>query len=177
MNKELVNVSKYLSFLLRHKPESIGLELDDSGWASIQELIEKTTEYSLTPELLKVVVETNDKQRFVISDDSGLIRANQGHSINVDLGLKTIEPPVFLVHGTADKFLSLIESQGLVKGKRHHVHLTESVAVAKSVGSRYGKPVILKIDAAKMQKEGYEFFKTPNNVWLVDHVPIKYIEI
>lgn len=175
MEKELTKVSKYLSFILRHKPEEIGLELDANGWGAVEDLINKTTDVPLTKELLEIVVETNDKQRFVYSEDGMKIRANQGHSINIKLDLPRLRPPEFLFHGTAERFWSSIHNDGLVKGGRHHVHLTESVAVAKSVGARYGKPVLLKISSQRMSDEGVKFYKTPNNVWLVDFVPVNYI--
>ena len=177
MQQNLVKISKYLSYLLRHKPEAIALELDSEGWAAISELITKTKQFKLTREIIELVVETDDKQRFRISDDGKKIRANQGHSIEVDLGLSPISPPDFLWHGTAQRFLESIMEIGLVKKNRHHVHLTESVAVAKAVGSRYGKPVILKIAAQEMHQNGYEFFKTVNNVWLVDKALPEFIEV
>jgi len=171
----ITKLSKYLSFLLRHRPEAIGLTLDANGWASIDELICKTTQYELTPELIAIIVETNDKQRFSLSEDGRKIRANQGHSIEIDLDLPPIEPPEQLFHGTAVRFLTSIRQEGLRKMKRHHVHLSESTAVAGNVGSRYGKPAILTIAARQMYQDGYLFYKTANNVWLVEHVPYKYI--
>jgi len=175
MEKNITKVSKYLSFILRHKPEEIGLELDAQGWASITQLIENTKDFTLDRELLDIVVETNDKQRFAFSSDGLKIRANQGHSIEVDLKLPAVEPPETLYHGTAERFHPSINADGLIKGNRHHVHLTESLAVAKSVGSRYGKPVLLKIDTKQMFLDGQQFYKTANNVWLVDAVAPQYI--
>ncbi len=175
MDRKLIKISKYLSYLLRHKPWAIGLDLDDNGWADVDELIEKTTDFKLTKELINIVVETNDKQRFSLSEDGCRIKANQGHSIDIDLGLEPVEPPELLFHGTAERFMERIEKQGLGKQKRHHVHLSESVAVAKAVGGRYGKPVLLKIDTRKMVEDGFVFYKTANNVWLVDHVPPEYM--
>ena len=176
MEKELTRVSKYLSFILRHKPDEIGLNLDRNGWGSIEDLIVKTTDPTLTRDLLEVVVETNDKQRFAISDDGKMIRANQGHSILIDLDLPPLVPPPTLIHGTAERFCAAIEREGLVKGTRHHVHLKESLFVAKAVGSRYGKPLILEIAARRMNDDGHQFYKTTNNVWLVDSVPPEYIK-
>jgi putative RNA 2'-phosphotransferase len=175
MSKELNKISKYFSYLLRHDPESIGLSLDENGWADIDELVQKTVDFDLNRNLIDIVVETNDKKRFSISDDGVHIRANQGHSIGVDLDLKSIQPPQLLVHGTAEKFIELIRNQGLNKMQRHHVHLSESPAVAKNVGSRYGKPILLSISAKEMFDDGFKFFKSVNNVWLVDNVPQKYI--
>jgi putative RNA 2'-phosphotransferase len=176
MEKELTKVSKYLCFILRHKPQEIGLELDANGWGSVESLIEKTTGYALTRDLLEVVVETNDKQRFALNEDGTKIRANQGHSIDIEMDLPPLEPPQVLLHGTAERFWSSIEIEGLKKGNRHHVHLTESSAVAKSVGGRYGKPVILEVNASGMFKHGYAFFRTANNVWLVEYVPPLYLK-
>lgn len=177
MKQNLVKISKYFSYVLRHKPDAIALELDLEGWAAIAELIAKTTDFELTREIIESVVETDDKQRFCISDDGKRIRANQGHSIQVDLGLSPLSPPEFLWHGTAHRFVESIMRVGLIKKNRHHVHLTESLAVAKAVGSRYGQPVILKIAAQEMHQNGYEFFKTINNVWLVDNVASEFIKI
>ena len=174
----LVKLSKHLSFLLRHHPEAVGLTLDAHGWVPVEELLSKVTAYALTRELLEVVVETNDKQRFSFSEDGRFIRANQGHSLkNIDLALEPLVPPEVLLHGTAVRFLASITATGLSKMNRHHVHLTESRAVAQSVGSRYGKPLILEIAAQQMHQDGYQFYKTANSVWLVEHVPFSYILI
>ena len=175
MNNDLAKISKYFSYLLRHKPEEIGLRLDDQGWALVDELIEKTNDFELSKELIDVVVETNDKQRFELSVDKLKIKANQGHSINIDLDLKPITPPQFLLHGTAERFLDSIKKDGLQKQKRHHVHLSESIAVAESVGKRYGKLVLLRVAAQEMADAGFDFYRTANNVWLVDTVPAEYI--
>jgi len=171
----LIKVSKYLCFLLRHKPESIGLNLDNCGWVDIAELISKSEDYKLTHEILTTVVETDDKQRFVFSDDGTKMRANQGHSIGVDLDLKPIEPPAYLYHGTAERFLEKIMSQGVQKGQRHHVHLTENKSVARDVGARYGKPVILTVNSSQMHKDGVLFYRTANCVWLADEVSCNYV--
>lgn len=176
MSKELNKISKYFSYLLRHKPESIGLSLDENGWANIDELIQKTDDFELNKDIIDIVVETNDKKRFSISDDRVYIRANQGHSIVVDLELMPIQPPQYLVHGTAERFIEIIREQGLNKMQRHHVHLSESPAVAKNVGSRYGKPILLNIATKEMFDDGFIFYKSANNVWLVDLVPPKYIK-
>jgi len=173
--KELKNVSKYLSFILRHKPDAIDLQLDESGWANIEELIKKTSDFHLHLDLLQLVVETNDKQRFKISDDGFFIKANQGHSIDVVFDLKVIVPPSILLHGTAMRFIDSIKEAGLKKQKRHHVHLSENESVAEAVGQRYGKPFVLQIDSQQMHSDEFKFYKTDNNVWLVDSVPSKYI--
>ncbi|MBO9489798.1 RNA 2'-phosphotransferase [Endozoicomonas sp. G2_1] len=173
--KQLTAISKYLSFVLRHKPDAIGLKLDSCGWASIDELVDKTTEHPLTAELVDLVAETNDKQRFAINSNRTKIRANQGHSIDVDLALTPLIPPEKLLHGTAERFCASIQEQGLSKGNRHHVHLTESKTVAASVGSRYGKLKVLEIDSKKMHEQGFIFYRSANNVWLVDNVPTEFI--
>ena len=173
---DVKKISKYLSFILRHQPDSIGLALSDEGWADLNELIEKTNKFKLTKISIYKVVETNDKKRFLISDDGLKIKANQGHSIKVNLELEVLTPPDFLLHGTAERFLDSIFKQGLTKQGRHHVHLSETQKTAISVGSRYGKPVLLKIDSQQMHQDGIEFFKTENDVWLVDEVPIKYFQ-
>ncbi|WP_087026590.1 RNA 2'-phosphotransferase [Thaumasiovibrio subtropicus] len=176
MEKDLVKISKYLSYVLRHKPDSIGLKLDEQGWALIDELIEKTVDVALTRDLVDLVVETSDKRRFAIGGNGNHIRANQGHSIEVDLQLSVVIPPDYLLHGTAERNVKSIGESGLTKGSRHHVHLTESLAVAKAVGSRYGKPVIFTVDARRMHLDGYSFYKTVNNVWLTESVPSQYLK-
>lgn len=176
MQKQLKDISKYLSYLLRHEPQAIGLALDAQGWASVEQLVSKTTQYELTQALIETVVETNDKQRFVFNSDRTKIRANQGHSISIDLALEPIDPPNTLFHGTAERFIDAIKTEGLKKMQRHHVHLSESEWVAKSVGSRYGKPVLLTVDTKQMAADGYRFYKTANSVWLVDVVPPGYIQ-
>ncbi len=173
---DLKKISKYLSFILRHQPGSIGLELSDEGWANIKELIGKTRKFKLTKELIDTVVETNDKKRFLVSDDGLRIKANQGHSIKVKLELEPMTPPDVLLHGTAERFLDSIFEQGLTKQQRHHVHLSETQKTALSVGARYGRPVLLKIDSKQMHEDGFEFFKTENGVWLVERVPVMYLK-
>ena len=173
---KLTKISKFLSLILRHKPHTIGLTLDAQGWASISELIEKARSHiPLTKELIKQVVSTNDKQRFKISDDGLMIRANQGHSIKVDLKLSPKRPPTVLYHGTATRFMDSINQQGLKPQQRHHVHLSTEVTTATAVGQRYGEVVILEIDAEAMYRKGYTFFLSDNNVWLTEHVPPQYL--
>jgi putative RNA 2'-phosphotransferase len=174
MNKDLKNKSKYLSYLLRHEPESIGLELDESGWASIDQLVALT---DLTRPIIDEVVFTNDKQRFAFSSDGEMIRANQGHSVQgVSVGFESITPPDQLYHGTVEKFLNNIRVEGLRKMDRHHVHLSATIETAKNVGSRRGKPIILIVDSASMSADGFEFYLSANGVWLTDNVPEKYIQ-
>ncbi|MBL7818462.1 MAG: RNA 2'-phosphotransferase [Saprospiraceae bacterium] len=176
MEQEIITkYSKKLSKILRHRPEMIGLTLDKNGWASVEELMEKFGTPPLSIEILETVVETNDKQRFTFNEDKTKIRANQGHSVTVDLALEATEPPALLFHGTATKNVQSIKEQGLIKGARHHVHLSTDESTAKKVGSRYGIPVILKVRAKEMQEAGYMFYMSDNGVWLTDHVPVRFI--
>lgn len=175
MNKNKIKlISKHLSYILRHRPDTIDLKLDSAGWADIDELITKSPKISHRGEIDAAVIE-NDKQRFTISDDGDRIRANQGHSIDVDLGLKSISPPDHLFHGTATRFLSPILSQGLKKMNRQHVHLSPDLETAAKVGRRHGKLVILEVNTRRMSEDGYRFFKSENGVWLTDHVPSEYL--
>lgn len=175
--KEKNKFSKFLSLVLRHKPEEIGLILDNEGWVDVNELINKINkvEVTLTFENLKEVVDTNDKKRFVFSDDFSKIRANQGHSITVDLKLKPVTPPVILYHGTAEKNIVSILEKGILKQDRNYVHLSADIGTATKVGMRYGKPVIIKVLALEMYEKGYVFYRSENNVWLTDFVPKKFI--
>lgn len=177
--EKLTSISKFLSMVLRHQPQAIGLHLDGAGWASIEELLAKAgaANRPLSRPLLDEVVQTSDKQRFAVSEDGLRIRANQGHSIEVDLDLPAVPPPDKLYHGTASRFLPAILEGGLRKGKRHHVHLTENPTVAAAVGRRYGALVMLEIDARRMAADGILFFRSANNVWLADAVPPQYLSI
>ena len=179
MKDKTKRTSKFLSYVLRHNPAEIDLELDENGWASITQLISNANAKGkdITRELIEQVVITNDKQRFAISDDGKMIRANQGHSVKIKLDLEPSVPPAVLLHGTAEKNLGLITSCCLNKMSRHHVHLSECEKTASAVGRRYGKLVLLEVDTIKMISDGYEFFKSENNVWLVDSVPSQYINI
>ena len=172
-------ISKFLSYVLRHNPDDIGLVLDDQGWALTEDLIAKVnseSDITMTSEDLKHVVSNNDKKRFLFSPDGQMIRANQGHSIQVDLGLTATAPPERLFHGTALINLDSIRQKGLQKGQRHHVHLSPDTATAKNVGGRHGKPVVLAILSEKMHEADYKFFQSDNGVWLTDHVPVDFIE-
>jgi putative RNA 2'-phosphotransferase len=171
-------LSKFLSLILRHKPETIELALDENGWARVDELITKANQKNvpLTLDRLKRIVETNDKKRFFFSEDGKRIRASQGHSIHVDLQLKEAVPPPQLFHGTAQKNLDSIKKQGLIKGRRHHVHLSADRQTAKNVGARYGKPIIISINAAAMHRDNFLFFQSENGVWLTEAVPALYLE-
>src|SRR5215212_1536400 len=171
--------SKFLSLVLRHEPERVGIRLDDAGWVSVDELLEgcRRAGKPMTRDELGQIVRTNDKQRFVLSDDGTRIRANQGHSVEVELGYEPAEPPETLWHGTADRFLSSIRVQGLVKGARHHVHLSETRETASAVGRRHGQLVLIEVAAGRMRRDGFTFMRTPNGVWLAEHVPPQYLTV
>lgn len=175
MNKNNIKkISKFLSLILRHKPETINLKLDENGWADVDELIAKSKNIKLTKELINEVVRDNDKQRFIIEENK--IRANQGHSIEVDLELKAVTPPDILYHGTATRFLDSIMQTGLSKQARQHVHLSQELETATAVGKRHGKLVILEVDAKKMFDEGFEFYLSENGVWLTDVVGVRFLK-
>ena len=169
--------SKFLSFVLRHQPEEIGLELDDAGWASVEELLDacKRAGRALTLEELQHIVDTSDKKRFAFSEDGLYIRANQGHSVQIELGYEPRKPPSLLYHGTATRFLESIRKEGLKRGSRHHVHLSSDSVTAANVGARHGKPVVLRIASSQMHNDGYSFYLSENGVWLTERVPPDYI--
>ena len=179
MEQQLKHISKLMSLVLRHKPEAIGLHLNENGWASVQELIQKinTSGTPVNFETIKTVVDTNDKKRFAFNDDKTMIRASQGHSIEVDLDLQPVTPPDLLYHGTAERFVAQILKEGLKKQQRQHVHLSLNKETATAVGSRRGKPVILTINAKAMALHNFLFYLSENNVWLVDSVPVEYITV
>ena len=170
-------ISKFLSYVLRHHPDSIGIELNRQGWTDVEELLRKAGQRGMriTLDELRTVVKENDKQRFSFSKDSMRIRANQGHSIEVDLGYEEVAPPDVLYHGTAQRNLGLIRVEGLTKGNRHHVHLSPDSETARKVGQRYGKPVVLEIKAGQMHADGYKFYLSANGVWLREYVPASYL--
>ena len=179
MDKSLVSTSKLLSLVLRHRPETIGVALDAEGWLDIDVLIAAANQHGrrLTLEMLHAVVAKNDKRRFALSDDGLRIRANQGHSLrSVDLALPAVEPPSRLYHGTVAAFLDGIRQQGLLKRTRNHVHLSADAETAERVGRRRGRPIVLTIDAAAMQRAGHVFYVSENGVWLTDAVPREFIE-
>ena len=170
-----ITTSKRLSYWLRHHPEMIGIELDSEGWTDLGILIQKANEHGFpfTLELITETARTSDKQRFAIKD--GKIRANQGHSVDVDIQFTKAMPPDILYHGTALKVIDKILKEGLDKMKRHHVHLSDNKETARKVGQRHGKAVVLQVDANEMVKDGIEFYKSENNVWLVDSVHRRYL--
>ena len=169
--------SKWMSKHLRHSPQKVGLVLEEGGWVAVADLIKAANDnhMSLTFSQLQEVVKSNDKQRFAFDQTGTKIRANQGHSVEVDLQLQTQTPPDILYHGTAEKNRAAILEQGLHKGRRHHVHLSRETQVAVQVGSRHGKPLVLTIDALGMHAAGFDFFRSDNGVWLVDEVPPRFI--
>lgn len=179
MDKQLARTSKFLSFVLRHNPQEIGLALDENGWADTEELIAKANVHGtpLDLELLKNIVDTNDKKRFAFNDDQSRIRANQGHSIEVDLQLQPQMPPAILFHGTAEKNLESIKKSGLVKGSRQHVHLSIDHETAIKVGQRHGKPVVIEVKAREMHTAEIPFYLSDNGVWLVDAVPVEWLTV
>jgi putative RNA 2'-phosphotransferase len=179
MREGLVRTSKFLSLVLRHKPQEIGLKLDLAGWVPVADLLRAADSHGfpLTMDQLLEVVRTNDKQRFSLSDDGLKIRANQGHSVEIDLGYEPAIPPPVLYHGTVEKVLHTIMQQGLLKGQRHHVHLSADSKTAESVGSRRGRPTVLEVNSALMSAHGYIFFRSKNGVWLTEHVPPSYLTV
>ena len=172
-----VELSTFLSFVLRHKPDAIGLSLDPQGWVSIDELVRNGNIAGIrfSREDLLPVVETGDKKRFSVCADGLCIRAAQGHSVSVELGLSPREPPPALYHGTATQFRESIQSEGLKPQKRQQVHLSIDAATAQRVGQRHGKPVIFKIDALRMHLLGFKFFLADNGVWLIDQLPPEFL--
>lgn len=171
--------SKFLSLVLRHKPETVGITLDSAGWIYVDVLLSACATHNrhATRLDLDAIVASNEKKRFVFSEDSLKIRANQGHSVEVDLGHVNTEPPHRLFHGTAKHFLMSIRDYGLVKGKRHAVHLSANLDTAQTVGKRHGNPIVLEIDALRMHHDGHLFQITPNGVWLTESVPWAYVHM
>nr|WP_218965910.1 RNA 2'-phosphotransferase [Snodgrassella communis] len=178
LNKQLNKTSKFLSYILRHQPETIGITLDTDGWVNIDNLIMQANQHAepLTRELLERVVKTSDKKRFTISDDGLKIRAAQGHSTQqVKISHVEQTPPEFLYHGTATRFINSIKKQGLVSGNRHYVHLSDNVKTANKVGERHGKPVVLKVKALQMYQQGFKFYFADNGVWLTNAIPNTFL--
>lgn len=175
----LTETSKFLSFILRHEPEAIGIRLDSEGWVDLDALINAAAKNGreLDVALIKDVVQANEKRRFTLSEDGTRIRAAQGHSTStVALKYAAATPPDVLYHGTATQFLDAIRREGLIPGKRHHVHLSQDETTALSTGARHGKPVVLVVQAMKMHMKGYRFFQADNGVWLVERVPSDFLD-
>jgi putative RNA 2'-phosphotransferase len=172
-------VSKRLSYVLRHRPESVGICLDDAGWVPVDDLLAALSGAGLplTREQLDAVVATNDKRRFAYDEAGCRIRASQGHSVGVDLGYAAQRPPAVLFHGTAERSLCSVLTEGLHPGRRHAVHLSADVATARAVGTRHGRPVVLRVDAAGMAAEGATFTRSANGVWLTDAVPARHLAV
>jgi putative RNA 2'-phosphotransferase len=177
--KQSIKLSKFLSLVLRHKPETIGIELDKAGWTDVSLLIKKckATGIGIDFETLKHIVETNPKKRFSFNQNQRKIRANQGHSIEIELGYAPQAPPVILYHGTGKKSLDSILKTGLEKRERHHVHLSEDIATALKVGQRHGEPVVLEVLAAQMASDNFIFYRSDNGVWLTDNVSTEYLRV
>lgn len=175
--KDLDRVSKFISLILRHQPEAVGITLDEHGWADVDALIrgiQKTRVFDR--EMLEEIVETDKKKRYSFSEDKRLIRANQGHSIPVDVELPVALPPEILYHGTGQKYVESIDRTGLIPKGRLYVHLSGDVDTARRVGSRHGRPVVYRIRSGQMQRDGYVFYRSVNGVWLTNEVPVKYLE-
>ena len=175
--RRLVKVSRYLSRHLRHQPERLGLTLQPGGWVEVGDLLAACAAhgFAITEDDLREVVARNDKQRFGFDEAGRRIRANQGHSVEVDLGLQPADPPAVLFHGTGSTSVDAILRDGLERRGRHHVHLSPDVETATRVGARHGRPVVFEVDAAAMAAVGHEFFVTANGVWLTEAVPPRYL--
>lgn len=177
-HRNTTSISRFLSLVLRHKPETIDIRLDENGWVSIETLLTAMNKHgkSLDRQTLETVVRENDKQRFFIDFETDRIRASQGHSVKVDLQLEALRPPNVLYHGTPNHFVASILTEGLKPKARHHVHLSADRNTAVKVGERRGSAVILEIDAAAMAEAGHQFYRSANGVWLVDRVPATYLK-
>jgi len=172
------SISKFLSLILRHSPQTIGLQLDGNGWADIEELLVKAADHGnpFSRTELEEIAATNDKNRFAFNEAHTHIRASQGHSVSIDLGLQQSEPPEYLYHGTVAQFLQNIREEGLLKMSRQHVHLSSDKETATKVGSRRGVPVTLRVRSGQMYQEGIPFYLSVNKVWLTEAVPSQYID-
>ena len=172
------NTSKYISLILRHKPEIVGISLDEHGWADVRELIEGINHsegHFLDMDILEEIVRADEKQRYSFNEDHTLIRANQGHSIPVDVELEEKIPPDILWHGTGEKYVSSIDAIGLIPKSRLYVHLSSDKDTARKVGSRHGRQVIYQVNCRKMSEDGFLFYLSANKVWLTKAVPAEYL--
>ena len=175
---KLTPISRYMALLLRHHPEQAGITLDEHGWAHVDELIKGIQKRypQFQREILEEIVRTDSKQRYAFNEDHTLIRTNHGHSIPVDIEFKHAVPPDILYHGTAKKYVSSIQQQGLISKSRLYVHLSTDVETAIKVGKRHGEPVIYQIDAKQMYQDGIIFYLSANYIWLVKKVPLQYMK-
>ena len=174
----LTETSRFIALILRHKPEEIGITLDEHGWANVQELIAGVSRtHPLTIEQLDEIVATDEKQRYSFNEDKTLIRANQGHSIPVDVELPEAVPPEMLYHGTGEKYVASILRQGLIAKSRLYVHLSSDWETAVKVGSRHGQPVVFIVDSGRMHQAGMKFYLSVNGVWLTKEVPSSYLRV
>ena len=173
----MYTLSKFIAYILRHNPSAASVELDENGWADVGELIDGVckTGRQLNLQALEEIVQSDGKQRFSFNEDKTKIRANQGHSISVDVQMSELAPPEVLYHGTAEKYIESVRQQGILSKSRNYVHLSKDVQTAKKVGSRHGRPVVLKIDAKGMYEEGYKFLLSANGIWQTKQVPVKFI--
>lgn len=172
-NKEQNNLSRYIALILRHRPDVIGITLDEHGWANVSDLL---SGIEITMEMLEKIVEEDSKQRYSFNQDKTLIRANQGHSVKVDVELKECIPPDILYHGTGIKYCSSINKQGLIPKSRLYVHLSKDIETATNVGNRHGESFVYKVKAKNMYNDGYKFFLSQNGVWLTKEVPVCYLK-
>lgn len=177
---DLKKTSVFISLILRHKPEVIGITLDCHGWAKVDELIEginASGKYSIDMSMLEEIVRTDNKQRYSFNEDRTKIRANQGHSVNVDVELKEVVPPEILYHGTGEKYVASINAEGLKPKSRLYVHLSKDAETAVTVGSRHGKPIVYTVASGEMHRQGYTFYLSENGVWLTKNIPVEFIKI
>jgi putative RNA 2'-phosphotransferase len=175
--KKLTEISKFLSLILRHKPEEIGIELDSGGWADVKQLVKGVAaKYpGFNSDILKEIVQTDEKQRYSFNEKRTKIRANQGHSIPVNLGLESVKPPKYLYHGSGKKYKDDIWRDGLLPKSRQYVHLSDDVETAIKVGKRHGEPVVFRVKSEEMYRRGFKFYRSVNGVWLTERVPCEYI--
>ena len=173
----LVRLGKFLSMVLRHRPEVINLQPDPQGWVNISDLLTQCQAHGkpIDREVLEAIVATNNKKRYIISDDGRRIRAHQGHSSPVELGYEPVIPPATLFHGTAEQHVKGILEKGLLRQKRHHVHLSPDQETAEKVGVRHGRLAMFRVDAGRMHADGFAFYCSPNGVWLTEYVPADYL--
>jgi len=175
---ERISAGKFIALILQHHPETVGISLDHHGWADVSALIDginHSGKYHLTMDDLEEIVRRDNKQRYAFNEDRTKIRANQGHSVPVDVELETRTPPEVLYHGTGEKYVASIDEMGLVPKSRLYVHLSQDILTAKKVGSRHGKPIVYEVHAGQMSRDGYEYFISVNGVWLTKAVPVKYL--